>query len=241
MNLCIDIGNTRAKVAVFDNDKEIYFSRNEVLILEEIANIKNQYQIENCILSTTRILSDDVIEFLEENFELIILDEDTKLPINNLYGSPKTLGKDRLAAAVGAAFLYPNSPSIIIDAGTCLTYNFIDNESNYLGGNIAPGLSMRLMAMHKFTDKLPLVDLRYNNDLFGKNTETALQNGALKGAIYEVSAFISQVFDKYGKCNIILTGGDALLFVEHLNFKIFAHQNLVLLGLNQILTYNRTS
>jgi type III pantothenate kinase len=238
MNLCIDIGNSRVKIAIYDGNKEVYFLRNENLDLALLREMKNNYNINNCILSTTRILDERDLFFLKNNFNLLILDEATKVPIKNLYETPKTLGKDRLAAAIAAAALYPNENCIIIDAGTCLTYNFIDKLNQYHGGNIAPGIAMRLKSMHTFTDKLPLVEPSYNESLFGKNTEMALQNGAVKGAIYELSTFITEVNKQYGESKLILTGGDAILFVKHLKNEIFAHPNLVLLGLNEILKFN---
>jgi type III pantothenate kinase len=238
MNLCIDIGNTRAKFAIYGDNHELYYHRSEHLDTSLLYNLKEKHNLNRCILSTTRILEAETMGFLESNFELMVLDEKTLVPIKNNYATPATLGKDRLSAAVAANALFGSHHCIIIDAGTCLTYNFIDSEGVYYGGNIAPGVNMRLQAMHTFTDKLPIVDQRYNSGLFGIDTMTALQNGAVKGAIYELTSFIEQVFAKYGETKIILTGGDAIIFAKHLKFKIFAHPNLVLLGLNEILKFN---
>lgn len=238
MNLCIDIGNTRAKFAIYDDSHELYYHRSENLDTSLLFNLKTKYNLHRCMLSTTRIVEKETLDFLANNFALMVLDENTKVPIKNNYATPATLGKDRLAAAVAAHALFAGQHSIIIDAGTCLTYNFIDKDGVYQGGNIAPGVGMRLQAMHSFTDKLPMVDKNYNVGLFGNDTITALQNGAVKGAIYELTTFIEQVFAKYGETKIILTGGDAIIFAKHLKFKIFAHPNLVLLGLNEILKFN---
>lgn len=238
MNLCIDIGNTRAKVAIYDDSHESYYHRSENLDTNLLEKLKTKYNLHRCILSTTRIVEAATMEYLANNFALLVLDENTALPIKNGYATPATLGKDRLSAAVAAHSIFGGQHCIIIDAGTCLTYNFIDSSGVYHGGNIAPGVSMRLQAMHAFTDKLPMVEQRYNSELFGNNTSTALQNGAVKGAIYELTSFIEQVFAKYGETKVILTGGDAIIFAKHLKFKIFAHPNLVLLGLNEILKFN---
>ncbi len=238
MNLCIDIGNTKVKLIVFDGDKELYYSKTENIDQKVLADLQLKFGVKNCILSSTRILEKADLTFLNDHFNFLILDEHTKVPISNGYATPTSLGKDRLAAAVAAAAIFPKQHCIIIDAGTCLTYNFIDSATTYQGGNISPGLDMRLRAMHSFTDKLPLVEKRYNTKLFGQDTTTALQNGAVKGAIYELTAFIEDVFANFGECKIILTGGDSIIFAKHLKFKIFAHPNLVLLGLNEILKFN---
>ncbi len=238
MNLCIDIGNTRVKGILYDGDKEVFYHHSDHIDLDLLKDLSSKYPIKNCILSSTRILENEVIFFLSHHFNLLVLDETTVIPIHNGYGTPGSLGKDRLAAAVAVACLFPKQNCIIIDSGTCLTYNFINSDSIYQGGNIAPGLNMRLQAMNYFTDKLPLVEIKYHEPLFGKDTAMALQNGAVKGAIYELTSFIDEVFANYGESRIILTGGDSIIFVKHLNFKIFAHPNLVLLGLNEILKFN---
>jgi type III pantothenate kinase len=236
--LCIDIGNTRAKCAMYDNDNLVEYHRNLDIDFAILEQWKSKYTFEDGILSSTRVLDKEVLERLQNICNLAVLDHKTPLPITNNYETPQTLGKDRLAAAVAAAALFPGEASIFIDAGTCLTYNFIDNGGSYQGGNISPGIFMRLEAMHKFTDKLPMVEVMFNEELFGKNTVKAMQNGAVRAAIYEITAFIDSVFKKYGESRIIITGGDANIFAKHLNFKIFAHPNLVLFGLNKILTFN---
>jgi type III pantothenate kinase len=238
MQLCIDIGNTRCKLALFQDSYETYFGVTSNFDQQEIESLFQANNITSTILSTTRKIEDEWIRFLKSKARFLLLDENTKLPIVNKYETPQTLGKDRIAAAVAANYLFPDSHCIIIDAGTCITTDFIDKEGNYLGGNIIPGINMRLKAMHEFTSKLPLVKAEFNKSLFGKNTKDAIQNGGVKGAIYEVGSFIREVSEKYINLKVLLTGGDAHFFVKHLKNEIFAFPNLVLLGLNEILRYN---
>ncbi|MBK8701480.1 MAG: type III pantothenate kinase [Saprospiraceae bacterium] len=238
MNLCIDIGNSRVKTAVFEGNQEIINHRSTDFSIEKIQNLLDEYHIDRVIVSTTRELSPEVNTLISTKPGWLVLDHQTPLPFVNLYETSLTLGKDRLAAAAAANALFPGQNNVIIDAGTCLTYNFIDQQGQYHGGNISPGVQMRLKAMNAFTSKLPLAEIKYHNELFGKNTEMALQNGAVRGAIFEITSFIYHTRLQYGQVNVILTGGDAIIFAEHLNFKIFAVPNLVLFGLNEILRYN---
>ena len=238
MNLCIDFGNTNVKASVYDAGLEHYYYKDQELRIEKVDEICELYSIDRAIVSSTRNLNDEWIQHLSSKVHLMILDEKTKLPIKNGYESPKTLGKDRIAAVVGARALYPNKNCVVIDAGTCITMDFIDAEGLYHGGNISPGIYMRRQAMHDFTDKLPLVDFQYPTSFIGVSTTTALQNGILRGTIYELDSFIQSIIDKFGPTNVILTGGDTKFFEEHLKFTIFASPNLVLVGLNEILQFN---
>ncbi len=232
-NLCIDIGNTKIKSGIFRNNSliELIFGLDELL-----EKISRQYQIKNCIISSTRkTIPQNIkkIKYITENF--IILSDKINLPIKIDYSTPKTLGRDRIAAAIGANSLFPNQNCIVIDAGTCITYDFVDKKNIFRGGNISPGIYMRLKAMHDYTSNLPLVDLVVNDNILGKSTEEALQNGAIRGTFLEISSFIQLILDKYGSSNVIFTGGDAKYFVNYFKSAIFADQNLVLVGLNEII------
>ena len=160
------------------------------------------------------------------------------MPIVNLYNTPKTLGLDRLAAVVGASIQYPGKNILVIDIGTCMTFDFIDSKRNYHGGNISPGVELRLKAMHHFTSSLPLVIRKNNMNILGKSTKEALQNGAFQGLKFEIEGFIKNLTNRTKSLTVILTGGDAVNFGETLESKIFVDPNLVLKGLNDILTYN---
>lgn len=238
MNLCIDFGNTNVKLSVYNGDLERYYYKNKELTTEKVDEIFSEYAIEKTIVSSTRNLEDAFLHHLGLKTNLYILDHTTKIPIKNLYRTPETLGKDRLAAVVGATSIFPNTNCIVIDAGTCLTMDFIDDQKQYHGGNISPGIYMRRQAMHDYTDKLPLVDLEYPESFIGNDTGSALKNGILRGTIYEIESFIGLVNEKFGSSNILFTGGDVKFFEEHLKFTIFASSNLVLVGLNEILKIN---
>jgi type III pantothenate kinase len=196
-------------------------------------------KIENSILAASGIVEKSLLDFLQAQSNFILLSDQTPIPITNAYGTPKTLGKDRLASAVAAHYLFPEKNCLIIDCGTCTTYNFIDEKGIFLGGNITPGLKMRLEAMHTLTAKLPLVELEKNDiALVGNDTKTALLSGAQLGALYEIEGFIDAYVQRFGKIRTLLTGGNADFFVNRLKNQIFADSNLVLVGLNVILKYN---
>ncbi len=203
---------------------------------EDIELFFSKYNIKSCIVSSVRKkIPKNIFDIKHKVDKFIVLCHKTKLPIKINYKTPDTLGMDRIAAAIGAKKMFPEDNCIVIDAGTCITYDFIDKKNVYQGGNIAPGISMRAKAMNRFTDNLPLVGIEYNEDPLGKSTEEALQNGSLRGTFWEISTFIQLILDKFGDTKVILTGGDAKYFVNHFNFKIFANPNLILVGLNEII------
>ncbi len=238
-NLILDIGNTRIKIAVFENKEMLFSQRVENFDRITLRQLSNDYALTSVILSNTGILENGLLEDLKDFFPMVLyLDHNTPLPIVNLYGTPYTLGKDRLAAAVGAQLIFPQSNCLIIDMGTCITLDYLTNVGQFLGGNITPGIQMRLRAMHEFTAKLPMVEIAIPDILFGNSTITAMQNGAVKGAFLEIETFIEEVKTKYGSINVILTGGDAHFFERYTKNEIFVAPNLVLEGLNEILQYN---
>jgi type III pantothenate kinase len=240
LNLCIDIGNTRFKIALFEGDEVIEMitcNKQELTpILNKLVEI---YPVKAMIVSTTRKSIPKKIRIMGSQFKNYIeLSDQTKVPINIEYRTPETLGRDRIAASVGANFLYPGEGNIVVDAGTCVTYDYISKEGSFLGGNISPGINMRMKAMNAFTSNLPLVELQSPSGILGQSTEEALQNGSIKGTIYEIDSFIREIENKYGKSKVILTGGDADYFVDYFKSKIFVVQNLVLIGLNKIIQHN---
>ena len=239
MHIIIDIGNTRAKYAIFD-DKNIVI-QGVVLrrySIPTISNVLKKFNITAGILSNTSELNVVLLEILRKIPFFIHMDMNTPLPIHNLYSTPLSLGKDRLAAAVGAYKRSQGKPVLFIDMGTCITMNLLNEEGAFIGGNISPGIRMRLKAMHKFTAKLPLVEPEVPAEDFAQTTVKALQNGAVKGTFREIDSFIDDTRVKFGVNNIILTGGDAGLFESYTKNKIFVAPNLVLEGLNEILKYN---
>jgi type III pantothenate kinase len=199
--------------------------------------------VKKVIFSSVANVPAEVDSFLKDNFYCLHLSTATPLPFNIQYKTPHTLGKDRIAAAAGADYLYPGENCLVIDAGTCITMDILDHSGVFRGGNISPGVEMRLKAMHHFTARLPLVKhLRENQVLFenalGDSTENAIRNGGELGALLELEGFIRLMDGRYKDLKVLLTGGDADFFVKNMKTKIFAHPNLVLIGLNQILLHN---
>ena len=239
MNLCIDQGNSSTKIAVFEGNEIVYTRRCEKSGLEEIKAIFEQYKIISAILSTVRNDDQDLHDFLnEQSVRYITLTHETPLPVVNLYKTPETLGKDRLAAVIGAASIKPDTDLQVIDAGTAITYDFIDASGIYHGGNIAPGLELRLKSLHENTQKLPWVDIEAEIDFLGNDTLSAMQAGALYGVVFEIDGYIERLMLKYPKLSVFLTGGSCNYFENKLKYRIFANKNLVFIGLNRIIQYN---
>lgn len=237
-NLCIDIGNSFTKCGIFLENEFITSYTFEKLESYQIDKYLKDYSIHNVILSSVKKPDSVLLKSLRKRWNLILLSPDLKLPITIKYESPNTLGQDRLAAVCGAVRLYSDCDLLVIGIGTCITYDLINKQKEFLGGNISPGLDMRLKAMHHFTAKLPLVEKNLNAALMGTTTKKALQSGALKGVEAEIIGMISLFNEKYGDLKVILTGGGSKYYVKKLKNPIFAHPNLVLLGLNHILTLN---
>lgn len=239
VKLIIDIGNSAAKLAIFHQDEliDIYHDSNHSL--DSLPAICRQYPIEKGILSTVIPLSDAIKQQLGAlKFEILHVSSETALPIRLWYKTPETLGSDRIAAVVGAWSACPGKDLLVIDAGTCLTYEFIDAQGNYHGGNISPGKSMRLKALHAYTAKLPLVGAEGNVPALGYDTETAIRSGAICGMEFEICGYITRLQKKYPGLLVFLTGGDEFSFDTNLKNIIFADKFLVLKGLNRILEYN---
>lgn len=236
--LCIDLGNTRCKIGIFDGDNLIFHHVTEDLVYSVLDEMMTKYEVLQMGICHTRNIDETLMHQILDKWHPFILNDSAKLPIENLYETPSSLGKDRLASVVGASIKYPNENCVVVNAGTCITYDFIDFQNQYQGGNIAPGINMRLQAMHQFTDKLPLAAAQYHETLLGKNTKMALQNGAVRGAIFEFDSFIEHIQAKFGPLKSIISGGDAFFFAENSKFEIFAHSNLVLEGLKDIMRFN---
>ncbi|MDR2910217.1 MAG: type III pantothenate kinase [Bacteroidales bacterium] len=240
MNLVVDIGNSRTKFSLFSKGKVIITVPVSELLPEHIILLKNEHPLLNkAILSSVREYPDSLKETLQNNFDTFLeLNHQTLLPVENMYLSKETLGNDRIAAAVGANNLYRNTNLLVIDAGTALTYDFVNDKNQYLGGNIAPGLEMRFKSLHYFTGKLPLVEAQSQNKLYGSTTEEAILAGVQNGFIYEVDKTIEMFNVFYGNLKVIITGGNANFFDKELKKPFFVHSNLVAQGLNSILEYN---
>ena len=238
MNLCIDIGNTKSKIALFQGDKIIEkWSRKNVSVNWLEKELK-AFEISAAIISNTRSINEEVRAYLSERCHFIELDHTTKLPFKNHYATPETLGRDRIAVVCAAQSLYPKENVLVIDAGTCITYDAISKEGDYYGGSIHPGLTMRFKALNNYTGKLPLVAKQPMKNLVGDTTENAILAGVAYATIKEMEGMLHDYKVKFGELIVIISGGDASFFVSQMKSKIFAHSNLVLLGLNKILKYN---
>lgn len=239
MNLIIDVGNTRIKTAVFEDGKLIH---NESITKESFASdakaIIKKYECNNAIISSVGSVNKSQIADLRAKINLIELDYNTKVPFVNQYGTPKTLGVDRIALVSSAISSYPNKNVLIIDAGTCITYDFVNQEGNYYGGAISPGLQMRYKSLHVFTDKLPLLEPSEIVELVGNSTEKSIHSGVINGVIDEIDGIINQYRKKNADLTVVLTGGDVNFLSNKLKNGIFANPNFLLEGLNTILTYN---
>ncbi len=240
MNLIIDIGNTRTKLAVFFKNEIIFEKVAEKLTVELIQSIQKDYpKLGKAILSSVKDYPKETREYLKLAFNPFIeLDKDTPTSLTNNYKTPETLGKDRLAAAVGANGLFPNNYCLVIDAGTAITLDLVSEKNEYLGGNISPGLETRFKALNHFTGKLPLVCLNEEFDEIGTDTESAIRAGVQLGVLFEVEQYINHFNNLYQNLQIIITGGNANFFDKKLKKSIFVHLNLTLVGLNRILEYN---
>lgn len=242
-NLVVDIGNSFIKIAVFDQDDIVFSDHSTTLKEEKLHQIKEEFKVKNLIISSVKkdIAFDE--SDLKKHFNYIRFDCFTPTPVKNKYKSPETLGLDRLAAVVGAKHIFPSQQVLVIDAGTCITYDTINEEGEYYGGSISPGIKMRFEAMHQFTSKLPLVNFEENFDkAFGDNSKDAISSGAINGVLFEVEGFIYQQVKKHPQSKIILCGGDSAFFDSRFKSSIFAHlilhePNLVLIGLNTVFNY----
>ncbi len=236
--LIIDFGNTLTKAAIFDNGKVAALMKVPVLTFHHLEELSSGIAISNAITSSVIDIPEDVVAYLCKQFHHISLDHTTPVPIINLYKTPETLGKDRLSMVVAAASLFPAKNCLVIGAGTCITYDFIDFKGQYHGGSISPGINMRFRALHTFTGKLPLISPLEDVEIIGSTTETSILSGVLIGSVAEIEAIIDKYQWLYDDLQVILSGGDMNYFKERLKNRIFAAENLVLTGLNVILDFN---
>ena len=240
MNLVIDIGNTRTKFSVFNNGEVLITVPVDEFLPEHIDLLQNEHpDLKKVILSAVKDYSPKLKTSLQNKFEQFIeLNENTQLLIENCYKTPETLGKDRIAAVVGGFDLYPETNLLIIDAGTAITYDILNEKHQYLGGNISPGIEMRYKALNQFTGKLPLINHKNFDKLYGTTTEEAIWAGVQNGVVFEVDKAIDTFKEFYKNLKVIITGGDADFFDKKLKNSFFVNFNLTALGLNSILEYN---
>ena len=240
MNLIIDIGNSFVKVAVFKKDalvqKELIQSKD---LLKTVKELKKKYKTLNkAIISSVGKVETTIIDVLKESFHVLVLNSQTQLRFKNLYGTPKTLGVDRMALVSASTKQFPKKNVLIVDAGTCITYDFINNKNEYFGGAISPGIRMRYQSLNNFTANLPLLETNLPTDIIGNSTATSIHSGIITGILKEIDGVISEYKEKYPDLTVILTGGDTKFLSKQLKSSIFANSNFLLEGLNHILQFN---
>jgi type III pantothenate kinase len=240
MNLVVDIGNSRAKLAVFKNSRLIDSCEPGIGDKASIETfLKQHLSIDRCIISSVKNREPGITEYLQKKeITTIQLSNTTSLPFVNAYKTPETLGADRIAAVAGAICLHPGKDILIIDAGTAITFDFISKDNIYQGGTISPGLEMRFKALNQFTANLPLCSKSDDTGLTGKTTYEAIVNGVQNGILFEAEFYLNEFRDQYPQMVVLLTGGDAQFFENKLKNPIFTVSNLTLIGLNFILEYN---
>ncbi|MBB6502340.1 type III pantothenate kinase [Pedobacter cryoconitis] len=243
-NLVIDIGNTNSKIAVFNDKVLVFFQSLEHLDQQVLTTLIEEYQIVNSTVSSVREDVEAVIDVLRAKTKYKQFSTRLNTGVNNYYKTISTLGQDRWAKVLAVHEAYPKQNCLIIDAGTCITYDLLNNEGNYYGGSISLGVNMRFKALNHYTGKLPLVrwDKEMQNIPLGTDTDTAIANGVLQGVINEVEGFIELNNKNNKELKVVITGGDATFLLEQLKNSIFAPQiihdpYLVLKGLNEVIVF----
>jgi type III pantothenate kinase len=238
MNLIFDIGNSSTKMAVYDGREKVTVFRSKDFSSEKLQKKLSHFKIDKAIISSVKAIPEFIIDLLSVNIPLVhILTHKSKLPFNIEYETPETLGTDRIAAVAGAYCFSPGEKILVIDAGTAITFDFLEGNT-YKGGNISPGLSMRFKALHKFTGKLPLISPVTEYTFPGRNTTDAINAGVFTGIIYEINEYIRTFEKKHNAANVILTGGDGLFLRSKINYQLTHLPDIVMDGLNFILEYN---
>lgn len=238
ITLAIDFGNTLIKVGVFIGDELTEVVELKDLSIARLKKIIADNKIQSAIISSVTAKSKSIEKVIKKIIPTIILSEKTDVSIIILYNEKKKLGKDRLASVTAAAKIFPNKNVLTINCGTCIIYDFINEKGEYLGGSISPGFQMRLNALHTFTSKLPKIKKAVPEKLIGSTTKESILSGVVFGTAKEIDGMIDEYKKLFSEVKVIVSGGDASMFVPHLKNKIFAVPQIVLQGLYQILKFN---
>ena len=237
--MVIDIGNSFSKVGLFDKNILIEYKEFRLFSVDDIKPFFYSKTITNSIISNVSSYDKKVFEFLNMNSNLVLFDAEIKLPFKNKYGSVETIGNDRIALVSQASRLYPHKNVLVIDSGSCITYDFLNDKNEYLGGGISPGLNMKLKALNNQTARLPLVKKTQIKYLIGKSTETSILSGVINGTLGEINYIIEEYKKRYKKIVIILTGGDLNFLFNHIKNGILADPKFLLSGLNILIELNK--
>jgi len=233
--LTIDIGNTGIKIALFQNQQLVWCRHFADLSPEHLEQLMEDHQVKHAIASNVSARSMSAFTQVKG---FVLLSSSLKMPFENLYASPETLGADRMALAAATQFFYKGKNCMVFDAGTCLTMDFVNNQGQYLGGFISPGLQMRLNSMHQFTGKLPQLTADMSAHLIGNSTAACMQSGAYHGMIAEIEHSIQQLKTQFSDLQVILCGGNAELLSKQLKSPLFVEKNMLMYGLHLILDLN---
>jgi type III pantothenate kinase len=240
MLLAIDVGNTKIKTAVFEQNTML--QKDSIAYpnwKNEVKNtLKNFPKIKNIVVASVGNLKKEDFLNLSSDVKVHFISNESKFPFQNLYSTPNTLGIDRMILATGAVLQFPNKNRLVIDSGTCITYDFIDENNNYLGGAISPGIRLRYESLHNFTAKLPLLSKENPEKIIGNSTNQSIHSGIINGLTMEIEGFINSNLDENDNFIIILTGGDSDFLAKRLKNTIFANPNFLLESLNQTFQYN---
>jgi type III pantothenate kinase len=248
MLLAVDVGNTKIKVAVFEGSNLVErFDFYSSELQKQIEFTLNKYQnTTDLVVASVGNITKEAFLAFEKQLKIHFITHNSTFPFHNKYETPHSLGIDRMVLASGAVLNFPKQNRLVIDAGTCITYDFIDENDNYLGGAISPGIRLRYESLHNFTAKLPLLTLDLfkenlksidEHDFIGNSTSSAIHSGVLNGVQNEIEGCIAQYQRVYPKFIIILTGGDTEFLAKRLKNTIFANSNFLLESLNQTFQY----
>lgn len=246
MNLIIDHGNTLIKIAFFYEDHlfdmQAFKILSEAQLVEFITEVEKKYtrfgKLKYGIISSVVKDIQPLVKSLQDKLRVFELNSDLPVPLNIRYKTPLTLGNDRIASAVGATSMFPGSDLLVIDAGTCITYDFTNRNNEFIGGGISPGITMRFKALHTFTGNLPLLEGIKETELIGDSTARSILSGVVNGVYAEVEGIMERYREKFPNLITLFTGGDMNYFEKYTKSDIFAVSNLVLTGLNKILKFN---
>ncbi len=234
VTLCFDFGNSRLKAAVFIEDhlKEVISLPDDAD--QTVKNVLDLYNPDKSILSSVINHNTGLESILSSSTIFHKVSHDTKLSFTVPSGKKETIGADRLAMMAAAVHFFPGKNNLIIGLGSCITYNFVNQFNQFLGGSISPGMHMRFKSMHDYTAKLPLINevsFETGIPLIGYDTYTNMVSGVVSGMASEVDGIINKYLERYANFNALLTGGNSAFFASQLKNKIFADSNFLFKGL----------
>lgn len=240
MNLVVDVGNTRIKYAFFDEKGRMESGYERAELFRRLSDLKRQGEHFDLFLSGCGLIDEEMKRELN-GFAGFWLEADPLMavPLEIDYATPHTLGFDRIAICVGARSLFPEKNLLVIDSGTAITYNYVNREGVFLGGNIAPGQEIRFRALHQFTAKLPYIEADMDYGAVGTTTDAAIRNGVMNGILFEVEGYVSRFMAEKENAQIVITGGNCVFLKNRLNSVICFNENIGFIGLNEVLEYHK--